>query len=244
VALGNRVLHVLDAALIAVADKVSARIAYLDGRVLAFSDLIGRAAAWFDALATHVPRAAQNRRTGNGALRVRAAECLPGVFRKRLGQPHHARVATIATIVSGIKTDAVRSWHIPRRLIRQTIDEAIERGLIEERRSGWRLSYAKSMPNTYRLTFRPTREGTPPQWKPPTNEWRRYRSPKNVSNGSEVAPGKYHNVNRLQRSSVPHRELVKVPHRTPPSIFRAEGGGEGRGVRRSRSLPDAGNKLS
>ena|SRR6516165_284516 len=137
-----------------------------------------------------------------------------------------------------------RWWHIPRRLIRQTIDEAIERGLIEERRSGWRLSYAKSMPNTYRLTFRPTREGTPPQWKPPTNEWRRYRSPKNVSNGSEVAPGKYHNVNRLQRSSVPHRELVKVPHRTPPSIFRAEGGGEGRGVRRSRSLPDAGNKLS
>jgi len=54
-----------------------------------------------------------------------------------------------------------RWWHIPRRLIRQTIDEAIERGLIEERRSGWRLSYAKSMPNTFRLTFRPTREGTP-----------------------------------------------------------------------------------
>jgi hypothetical protein len=73
----------------------------------------------------------------------------------------------------------VRWWHIPRRLIRQTIDEAIKRGLIEERRSGWRLSYAKSMPNTFRLTFRPAREGTPPQWKPPKNEWRRYRSPKN-----------------------------------------------------------------
>ena len=69
-----------------------------------------------------------------------------------------------------------RWWCIPRRLIRRAIDEAIERGLIEERRSGWRLSYAKSMPNTFRLTFRPTREGNPPQWKPPTNEWRRYRS--------------------------------------------------------------------
>jgi hypothetical protein len=75
-------------------------------QIVAFSDLIGRAAAWFDALATHVPRAAQNRHTGNGALRVRAAEFLPGVFRKRLGQPHHAHVATIATIVSGIPTDA------------------------------------------------------------------------------------------------------------------------------------------
>jgi hypothetical protein len=137
-----------------------------------------------------------------------------------------------------------RWWHIPRRLIRQTIDEAIERGLIEERRSGWRLSYAKSMPNTYRLTFRPTREGTPPQWKPPTNEWRRYRSPENVSKGSEVAPGKCHKVNRLRRSSVPHRELVKVPHRTPLSISRAEGGGEGRGARRSKSLPQAENKPS
>jgi len=46
----------------------------------------------------------------------------------------------------------VRTWHIPRRLIRQTIDEAVQRGLIEEHRSGWRLSYAKSMPNTFRLS--------------------------------------------------------------------------------------------
>jgi hypothetical protein len=75
-------------------------------QIVAFSDLIGRAAAWFDALATQVPRAAQNRHTGNGALRVRAADFLPGVFRKRLGQPYHAHVATIATIVSGIPTDA------------------------------------------------------------------------------------------------------------------------------------------
>ena len=71
-----------------------------------------------------------------------------------------------------------RSWGIPRRLIRKTIDEARERGLIEERRNGWQLSYAKSMPNTYRLTFRPTREGNPPRWIPATDEWRRYKGPR------------------------------------------------------------------
>jgi hypothetical protein len=135
-----------------------------------------------------------------------------------------------------------RWWHIPRRLIRQTIDEAIEHGLVEETR-GLRLWYAKSMPTRFRLTFRPTREGTSLQWKPPTNEWRRYRSPKNKSNGSEVAPGKCHKVNHLRCSSVSHRELVKVPHRTPLFISRAEGGGEGRSAHKSRSLPDAGNKL-
>jgi hypothetical protein len=70
------------------------------------ADLLERAARWFDVLKDRVPRAKQNRHTGNGALRVRAAEFLPGVFRKRLGQPYHAHVATIATIVSGIETDA------------------------------------------------------------------------------------------------------------------------------------------
>jgi hypothetical protein len=124
----------------------------------------------------------------------------------------------------------VRWWHIPRRLIRQAIDEAVERGLIEERRSGWRLSYAKSMPNRFRLTFRTTREGNPPQWKPPTDEWRRYRGIENASKGSEVAPSKCHKVNRTRRSSVPLREPASVPDSTPPSISRAEGGGEGRGA--------------
>src|SRR5580704_11160140 len=45
-------------------------------------------------------------------------------------------------------TQLVRWWHITRRLIRPTIDEAIKRGLVEELRGGYRLSYAKSMPNT------------------------------------------------------------------------------------------------
>lgn len=121
-------------------------------------------------------------------------------------------------------------WRIPRRLIRRTIDEAIERGLIEER-SGLRLWYAKSMPTTFRLTFRPTRKGSPPQWIPATNEWRRYRTPKNVSKGSEVAPGKCHKVNHVRHPSVPHSELAKVPDRTLLSRSRAEGGGEGGGVR-------------
>ncbi len=118
----------------------------------------------------------------------------------------------------------VRSWHVPRRLIRRTIEEAKDRGLIEERR-GLRLSYAKSTPTRFRLTFRLTREGTPTRGVPPTNDWRRYRSPKNASNGSEVAPGKCHKVNRARRSLVPDRELAPVPDSTPLSISRAEGGG-------------------
>jgi hypothetical protein len=123
-----------------------------------------------------------------------------------------------------------RWWHIPRRLIRQTIDEAIARGLIEERRGGWVLSYAKNNPNRFRLTFRPTREGNPPQWKTPTNEWHRYQSKKNEAKGSEVAPGKCHKVNRVRRLSVPHSELASVPDGAPLSISGAEGGGEGRGA--------------
>ena len=70
-----------------------------------FADLLKRGADWFDGLAKHVPRAPQNRHTGNDALRARAAEFLPGVFRKRLGHPYHAHVATIATVISGLATD-------------------------------------------------------------------------------------------------------------------------------------------
>lgn len=73
---------------------------------VSFADLLERVSGWFGALSGRVPRATQNRHTGNGALRVRVAEFLPCVFRKRLGQPYHAHVATIATIVSGIGTDA------------------------------------------------------------------------------------------------------------------------------------------
>ena len=121
-----------------------------------------------------------------------------------------------------------RWWGIPRRLIRQTITEAKKRGLIEERRGGWVMSYAKSNPNRFRLTFRATREGDPPRWIPPTNNWRKYQSPKNASNGSEMAPTRYHNVNQQRRSSVPLRQLPSVPEDTPHSISRVEGGGAGR----------------
>jgi len=124
-----------------------------------------------------------------------------------------------------------RWWGIPRRLIRRTIEEAKERGLIEERHSGWRLSYAKLNPTKYRLTFRATREGIPPQWKPPTNEWRRYRRPKKRIKGSEVAPDKCHKVNLHRRTAVPESELASVPDREPLSISWAEGGGAGRGAR-------------
>jgi hypothetical protein len=70
-----------------------------------------------------------------------------------------------------------RTWRIPRRLIRPAIDEAIERGLLREER-GLRLCYPKTAPNTYRLTYRPTFEGTPPRAVPPTNEWQQYRDQK------------------------------------------------------------------
>ena len=75
-------------------------------QVVALTELMERAADWYNALADNVPRAKQKRHSGKGALRVRTAEFLPGVFRKRLGHPYHAHIATIATIISGIETDA------------------------------------------------------------------------------------------------------------------------------------------
>jgi hypothetical protein len=75
-------------------------------QLVAFVELLERAGGWFDALADRARRAKQNRHTGNGARRMRAAEFLPGVFRRRLGQPYHDHVGTIATLVSRIETDA------------------------------------------------------------------------------------------------------------------------------------------
>ena len=124
-----------------------------------------------------------------------------------------------------------RDWRIPRRLIRRTIEEAARRGLIEERR-GLRLGYAKAAPTRFRLTFRPTREGNPPQWRAATNEWRSYRASenKNRSKGSAMAPTKCHKVHRTRLLSVPLRELAVVPHETPLSISREEGGRGAGGV--------------
>jgi hypothetical protein len=75
-----------------------------------------------------------------------------------------------------------RSWGIGRRLIRPAIEEAITRGLIAVTGGDFRLWLAKSMPTKFRLTFRPTGEGTALHWnwKPPTNEWRRYRATRKV----------------------------------------------------------------
>jgi hypothetical protein len=76
-------------------------------QVVPFAELLQRADDWFSALARRVLRAPQNRHTGKGALRYRAAQFLPAVFRRQLGRPYHAHVATIATIMSsGIPTDA------------------------------------------------------------------------------------------------------------------------------------------
>jgi hypothetical protein len=83
-------------------------------QVVALGELMARAADWFEVQADQVPRAKQNRRPSVPAawaeradLRTRAAELLPGIFRKQLGHWYRAHVATIATIVSkGIETDA------------------------------------------------------------------------------------------------------------------------------------------
>ena len=75
-------------------------------QIVPFNEHLDRAAGWFSALGDDVQRAKYNRHTGKGALSLRAAEFLPGIFRKKLDHPYHAHVATIATIVSRIPTDA------------------------------------------------------------------------------------------------------------------------------------------
>jgi hypothetical protein len=74
-------------------------------QIVAFSDLIGRAASWFDALAGHIPpRATQNRNTDPAMLRRRVAEVFLHLFTERLGDPYRTHVAAITTIVSGTET--------------------------------------------------------------------------------------------------------------------------------------------
>jgi hypothetical protein len=75
--------------------------------------LLERGAAWFEGQTQRVvARSKQNRHPAARAnetyadeLRSRAAEFLVGVFRKTLGHPYHAHVATIASIISGKQTD-------------------------------------------------------------------------------------------------------------------------------------------
>ena len=80
--------------------------AYSECEVVAFTELLERAGGWFGALAGHVPRGKHNRHAGAGVLRVRASEFLVGVFRRKLGRPYHTHVATLATVISEIPTDA------------------------------------------------------------------------------------------------------------------------------------------
>jgi len=86
-----------------------------DRQVVAFAELLDKAAGWFEALAGHVPRAKENRHTGKGALRMRAAGFLVDVFKRTLGRPYHSHVGTIATIVSGIETSADFVKKVERR---------------------------------------------------------------------------------------------------------------------------------
>jgi hypothetical protein len=65
------------------------------GSAIGTEAVLLEAIGWFDMLADHIPRAKENRHSGNGALRMRAAEFLPGVFRKRLGRPYHENAETL-----------------------------------------------------------------------------------------------------------------------------------------------------
>jgi hypothetical protein len=81
--------------------------------LVSLSRLLDDAAPAIDAVSQRAPRATQNRRPAKMAsearaqeLRLGASKYLVETFRQHLGQPYHAHVATIATIVSKIKTDA------------------------------------------------------------------------------------------------------------------------------------------
>jgi hypothetical protein len=74
--------------------------------------MLERGGAWFETLRV-VPRPKQNRRPAAKAsqayaaeLRSLTAEVFVRAFRQRLGRPHHAHIATIAAVASGIETDA------------------------------------------------------------------------------------------------------------------------------------------
>ena len=91
--------------------------------VVPIATLLERGAAWFEALTQQVvPRSKQNRRPAARAseayaaeLRSRAAEFLVGVFGETLGHPYQGYVAIIATILSGIETDADFVKKVERR---------------------------------------------------------------------------------------------------------------------------------
>jgi hypothetical protein len=79
-------------------------------QIVLFSDLIRRAASWFED-DLHVPRARQNRRPSATAakaqkaeFRDRAVEWISSKFQERLGHPYDAHVATIAAVMSGLET--------------------------------------------------------------------------------------------------------------------------------------------
>jgi hypothetical protein len=78
----------------------------LGRQIISFTELLERAALWFDVRAAQIPRAKQNKQTSKGALRFRAAEILVSVFRKRLNQPYYNHVAILASKISGTKTYA------------------------------------------------------------------------------------------------------------------------------------------
>jgi hypothetical protein len=90
--------------------------------------LLAEAAALLDSRAREISRASTHRRraknpseAGQQALRERASTVLTGAFRRALDRPYHSQVATITSLISGIRTneDYVKKLEMRERRTRE-----------------------------------------------------------------------------------------------------------------------------
>ena len=74
--------------------------------IVTLADLLERAAELLDSMARSIVRTKNTRMGPKSELRSRAANILVSAFRRDLGGPYHSHVATIASVLSGMETDA------------------------------------------------------------------------------------------------------------------------------------------
>ena len=133
---------------------------------------------------------------------------------------------------------------IRRESINKTISELEKLGWIEVMRGGYR-GFARSWPNRFRLTHRPTRvipDVGYSYFGDATNEWRHYRSKKLNRLVPKAAPAQCRNrhcddpnpANEPSDSAAPTQPR-SVPVPAPLYISRVEGGGAGRSARNGQN---------
>jgi len=76
--------------------------------------------------------------------------------------------------------DQLVQFGITRRLIRPTIQEVVDRGLLTVERQGFAADGTR-LPSLYRLTFLPA------YGQPPTNEWRTFQLPRQLQTAKHVS---------------------------------------------------------